>query len=105
MSEGVSRPFGKYERFGAYHWREIEALPTHHNAVLTARYRVLLDAMDANAKRVLDIGCGDGTLTFRLAGRSERVWGITRARRVCPPAAPPRACRDECRCAPSAVCR
>jgi SAM-dependent methyltransferase len=76
VSEAASRPFGKYERFGAYHWREIEPLPTRHNAVLTARYRVLLDAMDANAKRVLDIGCGDGTLTFRLAERSERVWGI-----------------------------
>ncbi|HET9467826.1 MAG TPA: class I SAM-dependent methyltransferase [Vicinamibacterales bacterium] len=76
MSDAASRPFGKYERFGAYHWREIEPFPTRHNAVLTARYRVLLDAMDANAIRVLDIGCGDGTLTFRLAGRSERVWGI-----------------------------
>lgn len=72
----ANRPFGKYERFGAYHWREIEPLPTRHNAVLTARYRVLLDAMDAGATRVLDIGCGDGTLTFRLAGRSQHVCGI-----------------------------
>ena len=46
MIEGANRPFGKYERFGAYHWREVEPLPTRHNAVLTARYRVLLDAMD-----------------------------------------------------------
>ena len=76
MSEPANRPFGKYERFGAYHWREIEWLPTRHNAVLTARYRVLLDAMDSTARRVLDIGCGDGTLTFRLAERSERVCGV-----------------------------
>jgi SAM-dependent methyltransferase len=74
--EPASRPFGKYERFGAYHWREIEPVPTRHNAVLTARYRVLLDAMDPNAHRVLDIGCGDGTLTFQLAQRSNRVWGV-----------------------------
>ena len=71
-----SRPFGKYERFGAYHWREIQRIPTRHNAILTARYRIVLDAVDRNARRVLDIGCGDGTLTFRLAERSDRVWGI-----------------------------
>ena len=76
MTGAANRPFGKYERFGAYHWREIEPLPTRHNAVLTARYRVLLDTMDSNARRVLDIGCGDGTLTSRLAQRSERVWGV-----------------------------
>ena len=76
MIEGANRPFGKYERFGAYHWREVERLPTRHNAVLTARYRVLLDAMKSSARRVLDIGCGDGTLTYRLAQRVERVWGV-----------------------------
>jgi ubiquinone/menaquinone biosynthesis C-methylase UbiE len=76
MIEGASRPFGKYERYGAYQWREIGRLPTRHNAVLTARYHVLLDAMDAGARRVLDIGCGDGTLTYTLAQRRERVWGV-----------------------------
>lgn len=76
MKEAAARPFGKYERFGAYHWREIQPLPTRHNAVLTARYRVLLDTMDSHAQRVLDIGCGDGTLTFRLGRKSAKVWGI-----------------------------
>ena len=76
MSGPATRPFGKYERFGAYHWREIQPVPTRHNAVLTARYRVLLDAMDPRARRVLDVGCGDGTLTFKLAQRSDRVWGV-----------------------------
>jgi ubiquinone/menaquinone biosynthesis C-methylase UbiE len=74
--ESPNRPFGKYERFGAYHWREIRSNPTKHNAVLAARYRVLLGAMDRTARRVLDIGCGDGTLTFELARRTDRVWGI-----------------------------
>jgi SAM-dependent methyltransferase len=76
VTDAADRPFGKYERFGAYHWREVEPLPTRYNAVLTARYQVLLDAMDATARRVLDIGCGDGTLTYRLAGLSRHVWGI-----------------------------
>jgi SAM-dependent methyltransferase len=72
----VVRPFGKYERFGAYHWREIRSNPAVHNAVLAARYQVLLRTMDRSARRVLDIGCGDATLTFELARRSDRVWGI-----------------------------
>ena len=76
MIEGANRPFGKYERFGAYHWREVSPLPTRYNAILTARYRVLLDAIDARASHVLDIGCGDGTLTARLAERRDRVWGV-----------------------------
>ena len=72
----MNRPFGKYERFGAYRWREVEAVPTRHNAVLTARYRVLLNAMDPAARRVLDIGCGDGCLTYQLAQRDKSVVGI-----------------------------
>jgi ubiquinone/menaquinone biosynthesis C-methylase UbiE len=51
-------------------------VPTRYNAVLTARYQVLLDTIDARASRVLDVGCGDGTLTARLAERRDRVWGV-----------------------------
>lgn len=76
MTRMQSRPFTKYERFGAYHWREIQPIPTRHNAILTARYRVLLDTMDPGAGRVLDIGCGDGTLTYMLGDKAERVYAI-----------------------------
>ena len=72
----AGRPFDKYERFGAYHWREIENSPTRHNAVLAGRYEVLLAAMDPAMQRVLDIGCVDGTLTFKLSARAPHVWGI-----------------------------
>ncbi len=76
MTAVESRPFGKYDRYGAYHWREIQPIPTRHNAILTARYRVLLHTIDRQARHVLDVGCGDGTLTFALASRSARVCGI-----------------------------
>jgi 2-polyprenyl-3-methyl-5-hydroxy-6-metoxy-1,4-benzoquinol methylase len=72
----AARPFDKYERFGAYHWREVQAVPTRHNAVLTGRYKVLLDQLDHGANRVLDVGCGDGTLTFELARLARQVVGI-----------------------------
>lgn len=72
----ISRPFDKYERFGAYHWREIENSPARHNAVLAGRYQVLLAAIDPAMQRVLDIGCGDGTLTFELSAKATHVWGI-----------------------------
>lgn len=71
-----STAFDKYERFGAYHWREIEKSPTRHNAILAGRYQVLLSAMEPGVQRVLDIGSGDGTLTFKLSDRAKHVWGI-----------------------------
>jgi ubiquinone/menaquinone biosynthesis C-methylase UbiE len=76
VTTSQSRPFTKYERFGAYHWREIEPIPTRHNAILTARYRVLLNAMNGGVRRVLDIGSGDGTLTHMLGDKAEQVYGI-----------------------------
>lgn len=72
----AGRPFDKYERFGAYHWREIEGRPTRHNAVLAGRYQVLLSSIASRPERVLDIGCGDGTLTFALSAKCRRVCGI-----------------------------
>lgn len=72
----AGRPFDKYERFGAYHWREIDVRPTRHNAVLSGRYQVLLGAMHSRPRRVLDIGCGDGTLTYELSARAGHVCGI-----------------------------
>ena len=76
MSDIQSKPFGKYDRYGAYHWREIQPVPTRHNAVLTARYQVLLKRIDRHARDILDVGCGDGTLTFALARRSAQVCGV-----------------------------
>ena len=38
--------------------------------------RALLDMVDFTDKRVLEIGCGDGRLTWRYAGRAEHVIAI-----------------------------
>jgi ubiquinone/menaquinone biosynthesis C-methylase UbiE len=41
-----------------------------------AEMRAILSAADFLNARVLEIGCGDGRLTFRYAGQSRSVVGI-----------------------------
>ena len=41
-----------------------------------AETSALLEAVDFNGARVLEIGCGDGRLAFRYASRSRLVVGI-----------------------------
>ena len=41
-----------------------------------AETRAILAAADFRNARVLEIGCGDGRLTFRYAGESRSVVGI-----------------------------
>ena len=38
--------------------------------------RALFDLADFNGQRVLEIGCGDGRLTWRYAGKAEHVTAI-----------------------------
>ena len=38
--------------------------------------RALFDMADFRGQRVLEIGCGDGRLTWRYAGRAEHVTAI-----------------------------
>jgi ubiquinone/menaquinone biosynthesis C-methylase UbiE len=41
-----------------------------------AELRAIQSAVDFRNARVLEIGCGDGRLTFRYAGASRSVMGI-----------------------------
>jgi 2-polyprenyl-3-methyl-5-hydroxy-6-metoxy-1,4-benzoquinol methylase len=65
----------KYERRGAYHWRELEHRILHYNAMLAARYNFILKAAPKKPSLVLDFGCGDGYLSYRLAKNGHRVIG------------------------------
>ncbi|MFP6595230.1 MAG: class I SAM-dependent methyltransferase [Dehalococcoidia bacterium] len=38
--------------------------------------RVINDLVDFGNKRVIEIGCGDGRMTWRYAGRAKSVLGI-----------------------------
>jgi SAM-dependent methyltransferase len=70
--------FGKYDRSGPYHWRELSRLrPKRFNAVLDARYRAVADLLRAEPTgRGVDVGCGDGALSARLGRAGHRVLGV-----------------------------
>jgi 2-polyprenyl-3-methyl-5-hydroxy-6-metoxy-1,4-benzoquinol methylase len=65
--------FVKYEKHGAYHWNDIDktslkklfsrSMPT------LSRYDRLLRATPDDTRTIVDIGCGDGALTYLLASK------------------------------------
>jgi len=74
--------FDKYKKYGAYHWDDIakdslKKLFSRSIPTLT-RYNKILNAIPNDARKIVDIGCGDGALTNLLAQRiySDEVFGI-----------------------------
>ncbi|MCS7232407.1 MAG: methyltransferase domain-containing protein [Elusimicrobiota bacterium] len=63
------KKFAKYEK-GAYHWHEMRKSLKRFNAGLAARYKISEEVIIKyckNLSTIVDIGCGDGYLTTRLA--------------------------------------
>lgn len=67
--------FSKYKEQGDYHWRECDRNSPYYNPPLEAKYKIILKYVK-KAKRILDIGCGDGYLTSLLAPLCGQVIGI-----------------------------
>jgi 2-polyprenyl-3-methyl-5-hydroxy-6-metoxy-1,4-benzoquinol methylase len=74
--------FDKYEKRGAdYHWGQISRSITRRNIFVAARYETVLRQMgNCRGKRVLDVGCGDGVLSYLLSRRGFHVTGLDVAR-------------------------
>ncbi|WP_052128459.1 class I SAM-dependent methyltransferase [Neosynechococcus sphagnicola] len=72
--------FEKYRRNGAYHWRQVDRRwgNPEFNPPLLARYQGLAQLASASATKVLDVGCGDGYLLYRVSQRcpQAKLFGI-----------------------------
>jgi len=77
---GVGREFDKYHRSGAYHWHQTDPAGDNpqFNPPLLARYRVMADAVPGATRMLLDAGCGDGYLLYRITRirPSAQLFGI-----------------------------
>ena len=69
--EQTAQVFNKYKENGAYHWNELEMHVKRYNAALAARYNISENIIVRNCcsppSIIVDIGCGDGVFTKRLA--------------------------------------
>lgn len=63
--------FDKYERSGAYHWRQTDPSPRNptFNPPLLARYQAMVREVPATTRLLLDAGCGDGYLLYCISRR------------------------------------
>lgn len=70
--------FNKYKARGNQNWMEMRSRdPRRFNAYQQARYDWILKvAGDVHGKKVLDVGCGGGSLVFLLAKAGAEVVGV-----------------------------
>jgi len=69
--------FTKYKERGACHWDEAKHSIFKFNAHQEARFEWVLRCLgEIKGKIVLDIGCGDGALTCRIAQKGAEVIGL-----------------------------
>jgi len=71
--------FQKYNRRGSdYHWQQISRSLRKRNVYVVARYKIIEDLIgeEISGKKLLDVGCGDGVLSYLLAKKGAQVTGI-----------------------------
>jgi ubiquinone/menaquinone biosynthesis C-methylase UbiE len=75
----LTEEFKKYGDRGAYHWDAFKRSVKRHNPYLAGRYRIvesMLEDAGLSGGRALDIGCGDGAISFLLAKGGWAVFGL-----------------------------
>jgi len=65
--------FDKYEKYGAYHWQDSDRTNVYGFSLpLWTRYNVILERIDSSMGKGVEIGCGDGALTYLIAKKNIR---------------------------------
>lgn len=80
MDENI-REFQKYKTRGAYHWDQVGYHFVKRNAFVLGRYKNVINLLkqefgSLDNKIILDIGCGDGVLSYFLSKEGAKVYGI-----------------------------
>ena len=75
------KEFQKYKNRGAYHWDQISFNPIKRNIFVIDRYTNIIKLLKNEIgciknKRILDIGCGDGVLSYLLYKEGAKISGI-----------------------------
>jgi ubiquinone/menaquinone biosynthesis C-methylase UbiE len=76
------KDFEKYKTRGAgYHWDQNSWHPLKMNAFVKARYQKCIKLLEGKLgslgdKKILDMGCGDGALTYKLHRRGAESYGV-----------------------------
>jgi ubiquinone/menaquinone biosynthesis C-methylase UbiE len=73
--------FKKYFQRGAYHWQQISRSPIGRKAFVVGRYRNMMNLVKSHAggcagRQLLDVGCGDGVLSWMFAASGAKVTGV-----------------------------
>jgi len=78
MKSSVEKKFDKYEKRGNQNWEQMMSKDFRFfNAYQQARYGwIVRFAGDLRGKKILDLGCGGGSLTYILAKAGAEVTGV-----------------------------
>jgi ubiquinone biosynthesis O-methyltransferase len=81
MANEDVREFQKYKTRGAYHWEQISNNLLRRNTFILGRYNNVINLLknkigSLNGKKILDVGCGDGVLSYLVAKQGAEVSGI-----------------------------
>jgi 2-polyprenyl-3-methyl-5-hydroxy-6-metoxy-1,4-benzoquinol methylase len=74
--------FTKYKTRGyGYHWEQNSSHPIKMNASVKARYQKCLALLSEeigtfSGKKIIDLGCGDGVITYELSHRGAESYGV-----------------------------
>ena len=74
----MEKEFNKYKERGSTHWREMMSRDIRKfNAAQQSRYDWIIKmAGDISGHSILDLGCGDGSLTYLIAKKGGIVTGV-----------------------------